>query len=204
MGGILGSLASWALGVISHFGYAGIFVTQFLESALIPIPSEIVLPFSGFLAATGRFNFWLVMLAATLANTLGSSLIFLLGWYGGRPLVEKHGHFLFIHTDDILKVDKWAAKHGLWVAFVSRLLPGIRTVSGIALGSMRIPFWRFLLPTILGSFLWNLWLAYVGFKAGNNWEFLAPYFKKFEYVIIALIVIGLVWYVWRHIKKGKK
>src|SRR3989344_8255499 len=97
MSALISSMASWAIHLISALGYGGIFLTQLLESALIPIPSEIVLPFSGFLASTGQFNFWLVLVFAYVGNLIGSSLIFFIGWYGGRPLIEKYGKYVLIH-----------------------------------------------------------------------------------------------------------
>ena len=140
---IIEQIISWALALVSKFGYGGIFFTMMLESAAIPIPSEVVLPFSGFLASSGRLNFWLVVFVATLANLAGSTILYWVGFFGGQPILEKYGKYALIHRDDIQKLDRWLKKYGAKLAFVSRLLPGIRTFSSIVLGTGRLNFNKF-------------------------------------------------------------
>lgn len=195
---------SWAMAVILKLGYGGIFITMGLESALIPIPSEVVLPFSGFLASSGKLSFWAIVLVATLANLVGSVILFYVGYFGGRPLVKKYGKYAFIHEDDVLKIDDWAQRNGAKVAFFSRLLPGVRGFSSLLLGVTKIDFKKFLFFTLLGSFVWNLPLAYVGLVAGKNWDILHPYFQKFELIILVAIIITLAIFIYHHIKKFKR
>lgn len=194
----------WAIGLIDRFGYSGIFLTMTLESAAIPIPSEVILPFGGFLVSSGRLNFWLVILAATSANLVGSIIIYYVGFFGGKPLLEKYGKYLLIHRDDVLKMDFWLKRHGARIAFFSRLLPGIRTFSSLVIGAGKVNFNKFFWYTFAGSLVWNLPLTYLGFSAGNNWDFLRPYFRKFEAVILALFVIGIILFIFRHFHRIKK
>ncbi len=201
---VLEKIIIWALAVIAKFKYAGIFLTMSLESAAIPIPSEVVLPFSGFLASSGRLNFWLIITVATLANLTGAIAIYLVGFYGGRTLLERYGRYVLVHKDEIAKMDSWLGKHGAGVAFFSRLLPGIKTFSSLIIGAGKINFRKFFFYTLAGSFVWNLPLTYLGFAAGNNWDFLRPYFRKFDFVILAAIIVAVILFVFKHVHKLKK
>jgi membrane protein DedA with SNARE-associated domain len=200
---IIEQIIVWALGLVSQFGYGGIFLTQALESAAIPIPSEVIVPFGGFLASSGSLNFWLVVLAATLANLTGGAATYFIGLRGGRPLIERYGKYVLIHPDDVSKIDGWVNRYGAQAAFFSRLLPGVRTFSSLIIGAGRVNFNKFFWYTLFGSFLWNLPLAYAGFVAGNNWDFLRPYFHKFELAILAAIIIGIILFIFKHVRKFK-
>lgn len=203
MAHILELLAQWGTGLISHFGYWGIFVSQTFESAFIPIPSEIVLPFGGYLASQGVLNLWLVALVATLANSVGASLSYVIGLKGGRAVLERYGKYIFITHDDLVRVNGWLDRHGASVAFFSRLLPGVRSFSSLLIGEARVRFSTFLLYTFLGSFLWNLPLAYAGVVFGDHQEVLKPYFHVFE-AIIGLLIIGYaLLFLIKHIRKIK-
>lgn len=201
---LIEQIIAWALGLIDKFGYAGIFLTMAFESAAIPIPSEVVVPFGGFLASGGRLSFWPVVLVATLANLAGSIVIYLVGLSGGRWFLERYGKYVLVHQDDISKMDRWLDKYGSRVAFFSRLMPGVRTFSSLVIGAGKMNFKRFLFYTFLGSFLWNLPLAYIGLVTGKNWNVLQPYFHKFELLIAALIVIAITLFVFKHIHKIKR
>lgn len=201
MSHIIELIVSWAMGLVQHFGYAGIFVTQMLESVLIPIPSEVVLPFGGYLASIGTLNLWLVVIVASAANLVGATIAYYLGHFGGRPLLERYGKYLLIFPSDIQKVDALVMRRGRLVALISRVLPGVRTFSSLIIGSFQIPFGTFLLYTFVGSFIWNLPLAYAGYKVGEHWNFLRPYFHKLEYLIIAAIIILIVVFIRYQLKK---
>jgi len=195
---------AWVLVVIAKFGYLGIFVTMALESAAIPIPSEIVLPFSGFLAARGSLNFSLVVLTATLANLAGASILYLIGFYGGRVVLERYGKYIFIRTEEVDRVDRWFSKNQSWTMLVARLVPGVRTFSSLVIGAAEgIKFYKFLFYTFIGSLIWNLILTYAGFWAGDNWNFLHPYFQKAEVVIGVAIALGIIIFIYTHIKRRK-
>ena len=198
-------ITEWILAIITRFGYTGIFVTMALESAAISIPSEVVLPFSGFLSSRGELNFWLVVIVASLANLVGSIFIYWVGYYGGRPLLERYGKYVFLHRQEIDKMDRWLAKYQSWAAFFTRLIPALRTFSSLIIGAAKgINFAKFAVFTFLGSFIWNLLLAYAGFVAGENWDFLHPYFEKAHNVIAAAIILIVAAFVYRHFKKGRK
>lgn len=201
MSTIIEQIISWALALVSKFGYGGIFFTMMLESAAVPIPSEIVLPFSGFLASSGRLHFWFIVLAATLANLSGALIIYYIGLAGGRPLFERYGKYVLVHRDDISKMDSWLVRYGSSTAFFSRLLPGVRTFSSLVFGAGRVKIKKFIFYTVAGSFIWNFALIYVGLIAGNNWNFLQPYFHKFELVILALVVIAVILFVFKQVRK---
>lgn len=200
---IISQISSWALGVIDKAGYAGVFVLSALESAAIPIPSEIVVPFSGFLASSGRFGLFAVILVATLANLIGSIILFLIGRSGGRWILERYGKYVFIHQKDLDLGDRWFLKYGVRAVFFGRMLPVVRTFISLPAGVAGMNFKKFIFYTFFGALPWNFVLAYVGFKMGENWEILHPYFQKLNYAIAGLIVVGILWYIFKH-KKHRK
>ncbi len=204
MANVIEQIITWALSLIDKFGYAGIFLTMMLESAAIPIPSEAILPFGGFLASSGQLNFWLVVLVATLANLTGAVTLYLIGFFGGQPFLERYGRYALIHRDDIANLDHLLDRYGTKLAFFSRLLPGIRTFSSIVLGTGRLNFKKFFAYTLAGSLIWNLSLTYVGLVTGKNWNFLQPYFRKFELIIAALIIIAIAVFIFKHIRRFKR
>lgn len=189
---------------MDKFGYGGIFFTMTLESAAIPIPSEVVLPFGGFLASSGRLDFWLVILAATAANLTGAIAIYFVGLFGGRTILERYGKYVLISRESIARMDHWLEHYGAQTAFFSRLLPGVRTFSSLVIGAGKVNFNKFFWYTLTGSFIWNFSLTYVGFVAGNNWDFLRPYFRKFELVILAAILIAVIVFVFRQVHKLRR
>ena len=194
-------ISEWALVVIRKTGYAGIFLLSALESAAIPIPSEVVIPFSGFLAASGRFNIWLIVLTATLANLAGSIILFWIGRSGGRWILERYGKYVLIHKHDMERGDKWFAKYGNKAVFWSRMLPVVRTFISLPAGVSGMNFSRFCLLTILGSLPWNACLAFIGYKTGENWNILHGYFRKADIFIVLFIVVLIVVYLWKHVQK---
>ncbi len=197
---IVAQLSGFALNLVDKTGYAGIFLLSALESCAIPIPSEVVVPFSGFLAVSGRFNVWLVILVATIANLVGSVILYLIGRSGGRWFLERYGKYVLIHKYDLEKGEEWFRKHGEVAIFWSRMLPVARTYVSLAAGAEEMSFYRFSLFTFLGSLPWNMGLAIIGYKAGKNWMVLENYFRKLDLFIVILTVALVVWYVWRHLK----
>ena len=193
---LIEGISRWALNVINQSGYFGIFILSVLESAAIPIPSEIVVPFSGFLAEQGRFNFWLVVVVATLANAIGSIFLYLLSLKGGRWILERYGKYVLISNHELNLADKIFFEYGNKIVFIGRILPVVRTFISIPAGVARMNFSKFISYTIFGSLPWNFTLALVGFKAGENWDMLIPYFRKFDFVIVGAVVIGIVWYIY--------
>ena len=201
---ILLFVANWIMGVISSLGYTGIILLMAIESANIPLPSEIIMPFAGFLVSEGQMNLWLAGLAGAIGCALGSALSYWVGYVGGRPLIEKYGKYILISRHDLDLADKWFAKYGQITVFVGRLLPVVRTFISFPAGISKMNFWRFIIYSFVGSLPWCILLAYVGEKMGENWDSLRKYFHGFDWAILSLIVIGIIWYVWRHIKNSQK
>lgn len=201
---ILGTISAWIMGVISTLGYGGIVLLMAIESANIPLPSEVIMPFSGFLVAQGELNLWLVGLAGAMGCTVGSIFSYYLGKWGGRPLIEKYGKYILISHHDLDLADRWFQNKGEMTVFVGRLLPVIRTFISFPAGISEMNFSRFIVYSFLGSLPWSLFLAYIGLKMGENWEKLRGYFHGLDWVILGLIIVGIVWYISRHIKNSRK
>jgi|SRR6185369_8438773 len=161
-------LSNLALSIIHSLGYSGVFILSALESAAIPIPSEIVLPFSGFLVISGQFNFWAVVLIATFANYVGSTVLYWIGRSGGRWILERYGKYVLIQKHDIEVGDAWFHRHGSKAVFFGRLLPVIRTFISLPAGVNRMNFKKFSLYTVAGALPWNAALVYVGIKTGEH------------------------------------
>ena len=197
---IIEAVSKWALSVIDQSGYFGIFVLSVLESAAVPIPSEIVVPFSGFLAAQGRFAFWVLVTLVSLANLVGGIGIYWISRLLGRTLLERFGKYILISRHELDEAERLFQKHGFKFVFIGRLLPVIRTFISIPAGIAKMNFLKFSFYTYFGSLPWNFALALVGFKAGENWDVLLPYFRKFDFVIIGIGIVLAGWYIYRHIK----
>ncbi len=197
---ILELLSVFIIRVISAGGYPGIVLLMAIESACIPLPSEIIMPFSGYLVYTGRFNLWWAAVAGALGCNVGSIVAYWVGYHGGRPLVERYGRYVLISRHDLELADRWFARYGQATVFFSRLLPVVRTFIALPAGVMRMDFWKFNLFTFLGSLPWCLGLAYAGLKLGEHWDGLRGYFHKFDFVIGAVLVLGAAWFLWTHLR----
>ena len=177
---------------IENTGYFGVFILMTLESALIPIPSEITMPFAGFLVQRGELNLLLVILTGAFANLFGSLIAFGLGFYLEEhvilKLLKKYGRYLLLTTAEYERSLGWLKKHGDQVAFFSRILPGVRTFISLPAGLSEMNIFKFSIYTFLGSLIWSGFLTYVGVYFGENWHILEPYFKKFQIAIVATFI----------------
>ncbi len=201
---LLAWIASIIIGIISSTGYLGIFILMALESACIPIPSEVIMPFSGFLVWEGKLTLWQVTLWGGIGNLIGSIAAYLVGYWGGRRAIEKYGRFVLLSPGDLEIADNWFKKYGQSAVFFSRLLPVVRTFISLPAGIARMDFKKFCFYTLLGSLPWSFILAYAGLIAGENWDGLKVYFHKFDFLILSLIVLFVVWWVWRHFRNASK
>lgn len=186
---------------IAHSGYAGIFFLMAIESACIPIPSEVIMTFSGYLVYLGRFNLEWAALAGALGCNAGSIAAYAAGAYGGRPLAEKYGRYVLVSSHDLELADRWFARYGDAAVFFARLLPVVRTFIALPAGVARMNFVRFNIYTFLGSLPWCWVLAYLGMKLGAHWDAIQPYFHRFDTVIVAVCAVAFVWFVyyrWTH------
>ncbi|MGB9180613.1 MAG: DedA family protein [Pyrinomonadaceae bacterium] len=200
---IIEILSVFIIAVISRLGYAGVVLLMAIESACIPLPSEVIMPFSGYLVYTGRFNLWAVGVAGAVGCVLGSLVAYWVGMYGGRPLIEKYGRYVLISRHDLDLADRWFSRHGEIIVFASRLLPVIRTFIAFPAGVARMNLTRFILYTFAGSLPWCLGLAYVGQILGEQWdknETLKAWFHRFDFVIGIIILAAAAWWIWRHVK----
>ncbi len=196
---ILAWLASLIIKVISGSGYLGITALMALESACIPIPSEIIMPFSGYLVTTGRFSLLWVIIFGTIGNLIGSIIAYIIGFYGGRPLVEKYGKYILINKEEIGRADNFFHKYGNLSIFFSRLLPIVRTFISLPAGIAKMRFWKFSCYTFIGSLLWSALLAYIGVFLGSRWQTIEIYFRKFDWLIGILLIIGVVCFIYKKI-----
>jgi membrane protein DedA with SNARE-associated domain len=204
---ILEILSGIIVATILFLGYPGIVLLMAIESACIPLPSEIIMPFSGYLVSTGQMNLWLVALAGAVGCVLGSLVAYWVGSKGGRPLIEKYGRYILVSPHDLDMADRWFAKRGEIIVFVSRMLPAIRTFIAFPAGVARMNLKRFIIYTFAGSFPWCLGLAYIGQKLGQKWDkddTLKTWFHRFDFVIGIVGVLLAAWWIWRHVKHLRK
>jgi membrane protein DedA with SNARE-associated domain len=190
--------------IISGGGYLGITVLMLLESACLPIPSEIIMPFSGYLVTTGRFSLLLIIIFGAVGNLVGSIIAYGAGSYGGRPFIEKYGRYVFLRKDDLDKAQRFFEKYGNVSIFFSRLLPVIRTFISLPAGIARMRFGKFCFYTFIGSLFWSAILSYIGLFLGKNWESVGVYFRKFDWLIGILLIFCVCYFIYKKIRKNKK
>ena len=199
---ILGLVSLAVLKTIEYSGYTGIFFLMAIESANIPVPSEIIMPFSGFLVSQGIFNFWAVVFFGALGNLFGSLFSYWLGLKWGRKILP-YGKYIFISEHDVEEAGNWFERFGNAAVFLSRVLPVVRTFISFPSGLFRVPLLSFSVYTFTGSFLWSALLTYLGVVTGENWRTLEGYFRKFDIAIIVIILLGMAWWIYRHFKNTK-
>jgi len=204
MSEILSIISGFIIHTISSLGYGGVVLLMGIESANIPLPSEVIMPFSGFLVSTGQFSLFWVAVAGGFGCLWGSLLSYWIGAKGGRPLIEKYGKYILMSHHDLDISDRWFRRWGMAAVFVGRLLPVIRTFISFPAGIARVNLWRFSIYTFVGSFIWSYFLGWIGFKMGENWDSLKNYFHRFDVVIAAIIAAGIAWYIWRHVKNSRE
>jgi membrane protein DedA with SNARE-associated domain len=200
---ILQPVAAFTEHLMVSLGYAGIVILMAIESACIPLPSEFIMPYSGYLVWKGHMGLVGAGVAGALGCVVGSLISYWVGLYGGRPLAERYGRWVFFSRRDLERADAWFARWGLWAAFVSRLMPIVRTFISFPAGIARVPIVPFAVLTFAGSFPWCLMLAWAGMKLADNWKDIKQYFHGADIVIGAIIVVGLVWWVWRGIRERR-
>lgn len=204
---ILEILSSSIIHLISTTSYFGIFILMSLESLLIPIPSEITMPFAGFLVSLGKLNLFLVIITGTVANLVGSLVAYYIGYFLEETVIinwiKKYGKFLLLTVEDYEKSRSWFQKYGSGVVFFSRLLPGIRTFISLPAGLAKMNIWKFSFYTFLGSLIWSALLTYIGVYTGENWKSLEPIYRKFEFAIAGVVIVGILWYINHKLKLVK-
>ena len=194
-------------------GYLGVAIWVAIESVVIPIPSELVLPFAGFLVGTGDaiepltgqpWSYWLVVIAGTLGATVGALIAYAIGLYGGRPIVDRWGRYLGITHADLDRAESFFARYGEAASFFGRLVPVVRSLVSFAAGLSRMPLPKFVLFTFLGSLPFTALLVFAGVQLGANWESVGPILKRFEYAILGVLVVIVIAWVWFRIIKPRR
>ena len=200
---IIAALAAFVIAVISKAGYLGLVVLMAIESACIPLPSEIIMPFAGYLVYTGQFTLFWAATAGAIGCNIGSVIAYEIGFYGGRPLIEKYGSYLLMNRHDLDLADRFFHKFGSAAVFVGRLLPVVRTFIALPAGVARMPRLRFHVYTFVGSWPWCFALAWIGMKLGERWHTdprLSHWLHRLDVVIVVLLLLAVVWFVRSHWK----
>lgn len=192
-------------GLYGAVGYLGVMVAMAIESAMVPLPSELILPYAGFLVSDraqlepltrGPWSFWIVVVVATIGNTLGSLVAYAIGAYGGRPFLERYGRYLLIRPHEIELADRFFVRYGNATVFVGRLLPIVRTFISFPAGVARMPLGPFVAYSTLGAFPWSILLVYAGTVLGTHWVDIRHALQPFDLAIAAAVVAGIVGFVW--------
>jgi membrane protein DedA with SNARE-associated domain len=194
--------------LLQTIGWPGVIAIMILESANIPIPSEVTMPLSGWMLIQARGlsvwdAIWQGGLFGAIGCTLGSVLNYALGAWGGRPLLKRYGRWILVHEEDLERADRWFGRWGDWAAFISRLLPIVRTFISFPAGVTKMNFGHFAVLSFVGSFIWCGLLALGGFFLGSNWEALRNAMRPFDIPIAIAIVAAVGYYVYRHVRKGR-
>jgi membrane protein DedA with SNARE-associated domain len=204
----MASLEQWILDIISTsynvLQWPGVVALMAVESACIPFPSELIMPLAGWMLIKEKALPAIYSLAAgaygALGNTIGSVIAYYVGMFAGRPLLDKYGRYILISRHDLDVADRWFSRSGSWTVFVSRLLPVIRTYISLPAGIARMNMIKFLVYTFIGSFIWSTGLAYGGYLLGEHWEQLRNAMRPFDPIIIAIVILLVGYYIYRHVK----
>ncbi len=197
---LLAQVSSFIVNIISTLGYPAITVLMALESACIPIPSEIIMPFSGYLVFAEKFSFLSVVIWGTIGNLIGSIIAYFVGFFGGRPLIKKYGKYILISDHDLNLAEKWFKKYGNISVLFSRMLPVIRTFISLPAGITKMPFGKFVFYTFSGSLPWSFVLTYAGVIMGERWSDIEIYFRKFDWLIVILVISLIGWGISKKLK----
>ncbi len=201
------TLAAWITAAISAAGYGGVAALMAIESACIPLPSEVIMPFAGSLVAAGRFDLWLVALAGAVGCNIGSTVAYYVGLWGGRRFVERWGRFVLLDRDDLDRAERFFHRFGSPAVLIARLLPVVRTFIAFPAGMGRMRQVPFQLYTFVGSFIWCLALAWVGYQLGKRWESdprLRAVMHNFDLAVIVVVLAGVAWLVWHKVRKARR
>ncbi len=200
---LFAAIGSFALTTISTFGYTGIFFLMMLESMVLPVPSELVMPFAGFLIEKGTFSFLYVIIASTLGSITGSLIFYYIGKTGGHSLVDRYGKYVLINHEDVRRAEELFDKRGDLTVFFARLVPVVRHLISLIAGIGKMNVKKFTVYTIIGAAIWNSILAYLGFILGQHWDEVNKYTDQIDIVIVILLIIFVIYFVYRHLKKRK-
>jgi len=202
--GIIENLSNLAIYLIQTLGYWGVFIAMTLESACIPLPSEIIMPFAGFVVWQGNTNMTLlgITIVGAVANLFGSLIAYSVGLKGGRPLLEKYGKYVLITRSKLELADQWFEKYGYEAVLISRVLPGIRTFISLPAGIAHMDIKKFVIYTFIGSLPWCFALGYIGVLLGPQWDLIKTYFHILD-IIVAIGILAFISYIIHKYKSSK-
>ena len=205
MPSLLLGLTEWIAGVVAALGYPGIFLLMTVEGIITPIPSELILPFAGYLAAQGRFHPALVILVATIGSTLGSTVAYYIGYYAGRPIISRYGRFVGLGDDDLRWAEDWFRKYGAWGNLIGHAIPGVRSFISFPAGIGRMDIRRYVLFTAMGSAIWNTVLVVAGFVLLERWIVVAETTENVDLYVVVAAMAGIFGYIyWRKRRTRKR
>lgn len=193
-------MSNFVLDLIGNFGYLGMFLGMVLEAVIIAIPSELILATGGILASRGIFTFWGAFFIGLLGSVFCAIVIYMMGYFGGRPFIKKYGKYFFMKEEDVLKSDSWFNKYGMLSALIGRNFPIIRTLISLPIGITKQPFIKFLIYTTIGSIPWTLAFVYVGYSLGENWIILSNYVNRLKTPIRIILVFLILLFIYKKIK----
>ncbi|MEP7103420.1 MAG: DedA family protein [Candidatus Dojkabacteria bacterium] len=198
------SITQWIISLVSSLGYLGVILAMTIESASIPLPSEVIMGIGGYLVYKGELNLFLVAFAGAIGNIIGSTIMYTIGAKGGRPVLQKHGHRVHFDEEKFKRVDKWFIKYGDKIVFFSQLLPVVRTFVSLPAGILKINYSKFAFYTFTGAFLWCFLLAFVSSLLGEAWDKLLTLMRQFEIGIGVLVVMAIVLYLFYRLYLSRK
>ena len=203
---MFGAIVGWVMNVVETLGYPGLFALLLLESVFPPLPSEMMLPLAGFLTGQGQMQFHWAVLAATAGSVAGSLILYALGaWLGEqrlRGLVRDHGRWVLLCEADLDTARAWFDRHGPEAVMIARLLPVARALVSLPAGLDRMPLWKFVPYTVIGTALFDGGLIGLGWWLGSRWNLVEKYASWFEWAGLALVVGGAAWFVWQRLRSG--
>ncbi len=180
--------------LIEHYGNAAVFLLMTLESACIPIPSEAVVPYAGYLAYLGEMSFWEIVVISTLANLFGGTIAYVVGRFGGRALILHYGKYILLSQKHLVRAENWFEKRGEVTILIGRIFPAIRTVISLPAGIAKMQFGKFLVFSAIGSLIWNFALAYLGLQLASHWDTISETMKPFTYVGALILLFAVLWF----------
>jgi membrane protein DedA with SNARE-associated domain len=203
---VITALASWIVATISATGYFGVVILMAIESACIPLPSEVIMPFAGYLVSVGRFSLIGAATAGALGCNLGSTVAYYVAASGGRTAIQRWGRYILISSHELERAEHFFARYGAITVFICRLLPVVRTFIAFPAGLARMPMLKFQIYTFVGSWPWCFGLAYIGMVLGNRWDSdpeLRRIFHESDAVIVVILIAGFAWFVWSRWRESR-
>jgi len=198
---IIELLITYIVSLISFLGYPGLFILMMFESMILPVPSELVMPFAGFLVNQGRFSFLGVALISSLGSIVGSLISYYIGLYGGERFIRKFGKYFLLDLSHLKWTENWFKHKGDLTILISRFIPVVRHLISIPAGIGKMNLKKFILYTFIGAFIWNNFLSYLGILLNEKWEVVHTYSGQIDIIAIVIIILLVIYFVYKRLKK---